>query len=152
MPPDVPAEEENQIPVAVLPRPLLRQLGNQRVDALLLLGWIVVDEVVEAGAVLLGRGDGGLFVGGEARRRGQRVGDEQPAVFRRLRRLGGRRSPRRLRPGWGHRAEQCEDGYQGKQQGKRSRNCHGDLREIGSVRTPEGEWGSELSRRRPCWQ
>src|SRR5713101_10071941 len=101
MPPDVPAEEENQIPVAVLPRPLLRQLGNQRVDALLLLGWIVVDEVVEAGAGLLDRGDGGLFVGGEARRRGQRVGDEHTAVF------GS------LCPGWGHRTEQCEDGYQG---------------------------------------
>ncbi len=75
-------QEEDEVAVVVLPRPLLGQLGDDRVHALLLLGGIVVHEVVEAGAGLLHGGDRRLLVGRQARRRAERGGDQHPAVLR----------------------------------------------------------------------
>ena len=83
-------ELERERPVPVLPRPALRQLGDERVGALLPPGGIEVDEVVEARTGRLHRRDRRLLVRGQARRRGERRRDEHPARPG-LRGLGGGR-------------------------------------------------------------
>ena len=118
VPLDVLPEEEDEVAVIVLPRPLVGQLGDDRVDALLLLGGIVVHEVVEAGAGLLGGGDRRLLVDRKTRCRAERGGHEHTAVLRGL----GRCAHHEQQQGGGNT-------HQGQQRPERAGTRHCDLRE-----------------------
>src|SRR5262249_21755919 len=66
VPPDVLAQEEDEVPVAVLPRPLLCEIPHHGVDALHALELVEDHEVVEAGQGRPHGGDGGRLVYGDA--------------------------------------------------------------------------------------
>ena len=77
-------EEEDEVPVVVLPRPLLGELGDDGVGALHRLERVEEDEVGVARGDRPHAGDGGRLVDGEARRVLDQHGVEDAAALGRL--------------------------------------------------------------------
>ena len=86
VPLDVLPEKEHEVPVVVLPRPLLRELAHDGLQAFRPLELVEDDQVVEARHGGKAGGDSGRLVHGEAL--GQLLAKHDVEVTARLRRLG----------------------------------------------------------------